>query len=319
MGKGNASALAATPLCLPSTTARTAIHDRPSCREDFQTAIVCTLPLEYDAVSLLFDSFWDEDGEQYGRAGGDTNHYRTGRIGKHDVVLALLPNMGKAAAAGAAASFRSSYPNLKVALLVGICGGAPSTGTDELLLGDVVVSKMVLQHDFGRQYHDKLVPKNTADDSLGRPNKDIRGLIAILESEFGKEHLRQSAARHLVCLQETAIRKERRCNYRYPGFAEDKLFAPAYRHKHRGPRLCDFCNEKIQGYCADAAQASCAELGCDEGQLLPRKRLEGKRNLNPEVAQRRLAILPQPCPPPQPQPIPKRRPDYNDLPRRAAR
>jgi nucleoside phosphorylase len=246
---------------------------------------VCALPLEYDAVSLLFDSFWDEDGEQYGRAGGDTNHYRTGRMGKHDVVLALLPNMGKAAAAGAAASFRSSYPNLKVALLVGICGGAPSTDTDELLLGDVVVSKMVLQHDFGRQYHDRLVPKNTADDSLGRPNKDIRGLIAILESECGKEHLRQSAARHLVCLQETAIRKQRRCNYRYPGFAEDKLFASAYQHEHRGPRSCAICNGKIQDYCAEAAQASCAELGCDEAQLVPRKRLERKENLKPEVAQ----------------------------------
>lgn len=44
--------------------------------------------------------------------GRDTNHYTTGRIGKHDDVPALLPNMGKAAAAGAAASFRSSYPNL---------------------------------------------------------------------------------------------------------------------------------------------------------------------------------------------------------------
>ncbi|KAK4248353.1 NACHT domain-containing protein [Corynascus novoguineensis] len=89
-----------------------AIHDRPFCREDFQTAIVCALPLEYDAVTLLFDKFWDEDGEQYGRTIGDTNHYKTGRIGKQDIVLTLLPNMGKAAAAGAAASFRSSYPNI---------------------------------------------------------------------------------------------------------------------------------------------------------------------------------------------------------------
>ncbi len=246
---------------------------------------MCALPLEYDAVSLLFDEFWDKNGEQYGRADGDTNHYTTGRIGKHDVVLALLPNMGKAAAARAAASFRSSYPNLKVALLVGICGGAPSAGTDELLLGDVVIGKMVLQHDFGRQYHDKLIPKDTADDSLGRPNKDIRGLIAIVESESGKERLRESAARHLVCLQEIAIRKQRQCNYRYPGVAEDKLFASTYRHKHRGPRSCTPCNGTIQNYYADAAQASCAELGCDEGQLVPRKRLERKENPEPEAAQ----------------------------------
>ena len=259
------------------------IHDRPSCREDFQTAIVCALPLEYDAASLLFDEFWDEDGEQYGRAGGDANHYTTGRIGKHDVVMALLPNMGKAAAAGAAASFRSSYPNLKTTFLVGVCGGAPSAGTNELLLGDVVIGKMVLQHDFGRQYHDKLIPKDTANDSLSRPNKDIRSLIAIVESESGKERIRQGAARHLVSLQETAIRKQRQRNYHYLGFTEDNLFASAYRHKHRDPRVCALCSR--EEYCADAAQASCTELGCDKGQLVPRKRLESKRNMEPEAAQ----------------------------------
>ena len=108
------------------------------------------MQLEYDAVSLLFDEFWDTDYDQYGRANGDTNHYTTGRIGKHDVVLTLLLNMGKAAAAGVAASFRSSYPSLKLALLVGICGGVPSLGTDEMLLGDVVISNILLQYDFGR-------------------------------------------------------------------------------------------------------------------------------------------------------------------------
>lgn len=59
-------------------------------------------------------------------------------------MLVLLPNMGKAAAAGTAASFRSSYPNLVFTLLVGICGGAPRAGTEELLLGDVVIGKTIL-------------------------------------------------------------------------------------------------------------------------------------------------------------------------------
>lgn len=280
-------ALGRRPQLLPSTTGHTAGRDRPSCRDEFQTAIVCALPLEYDAVSLLFDEFWDKDGEQYGRVSGDTNHYTTGRIGNHDVVLALLPNMGKAAAAGAAASFRSSYPNLKVAVLVGICGGAPSAGASaaELLLGDVVIGKMILQHDFGRQYHDKLVPKDSAHDSFGRPNKDIRGLIAILESEAGKERLRESAARHLVSLQAAAIRKQRCCDYGYPGGAEDKLFASTYRHRHQGLPSCAVCDEDLQSYCPDAASASCEELGCDESHLVPRKRLEMKKGLNPEAAQ----------------------------------
>ncbi|KAL2145611.1 hypothetical protein VTI28DRAFT_6669 [Corynascus sepedonium] len=273
------------PRHLLPTTTPTVMHDRPSYREDFQTAIVCALPLEYDAVSLLFDEFWDRDGEQYGRASGDTNHYRTGRIGKHDVVLALLPNMGKAAAAGAAASFRSTYPNVKITLLVGICGGAPNAGTTELLLGDVVISKMILQHDLGRQYHERFIPKDTDDNRLGRPTKDIRGLIAILETDSGKECVRQSAAGHLIRLQETAVRKQCSHDYRYPGSTEDELFASTYQHKHREPRSCTCYNEKIPTYCAEAAQTTCAQLGCDKGQLVRRERLERKRNLEPEMAQ----------------------------------
>jgi nucleoside phosphorylase len=241
------------------------------------------LPLEYDAVSLLFDQFWDEDGEQYGRAPGDTNTYTTGRIGKYDVVLALLPNMGKAAAAGAAASVRSSYSGLKLAFFVGICGGVPGAGADEALLGDVVISKTVVQHDLGRQFPNEFVTKNTVNDNPGRPNKDIRGLIASFETELGRERLQQKASEYLKDLQSAAAHKRRRCNYRYPGAAEDKLFAPAYRHRHRAPQSCAVCDGETDGFCEEAAKASCAELNCDEGQLVARERLGTDGMQYPEI------------------------------------
>ncbi|KAK4184626.1 hypothetical protein QBC35DRAFT_539756 [Podospora australis] len=247
-----------------SSTTR-AVYERPSSRQDFQIAIICALSLEYDAVSLLFDEIWDNRG--YGRANGDTNHDTT------------------VAAAAAAASLRSSYPNLKLGLLVGICGGAPSPFSGELLLGDVVISKTVLEYDFGRQYHDKFVTKETIPESLGRPGKDIRGLIVLIESEPGIERLRQSTATHLACLQTTAVQKQRRQNYEYPSFDADKLFHSAYRHKHRGPRPCALCDgETGQQHCADAAQVCCAQLGCDNRQLISRKRLESKSTVEPEEA-----------------------------------
>src|SRR5438034_9949769 len=162
----------------------------PSCREDFEIAIICALPLEYDAVALLFDEFWDEGGDQFGRAAGDPNTYTTGRIGKYNVVLALLPHMGKVNATSAAASVRWSYIGLRLALLVGICGGVPKTGKgDEVLLGDVVISKAIVQYDFGRRYPDGFRQKDTVEDNLGRPNKDIRGLLAVLETDLGLERL----------------------------------------------------------------------------------------------------------------------------------
>src|SRR5436190_3477 len=182
---------------------------QPSRREEFEIALICGLPLEYDAVSLLFDEFWDEDGDRYGRVAGDLNSYTTGSIGKYNVVLALLPHMGKVNAASATASIRSSYTGLRLALLVGICGGVPKKGDDEdeILLGDVIVSKTIVQYDFGKRYPDKFARKDAVEDNLGRSNKDIRGLFAILETELGAERLQQRTVHHLKMLQASAIHK----------------------------------------------------------------------------------------------------------------
>ncbi|OHW98499.1 phosphorylase superfamily protein, partial [Colletotrichum incanum] len=72
---------------------------------------------------------WEEDRAQLRSAPGDYNTYNTGRMGSHDVVLLLLPNMGKSSAASAAASLRSSFTGIKLAILTGICGGVPGIGT----------------------------------------------------------------------------------------------------------------------------------------------------------------------------------------------
>ncbi|KAI0965920.1 purine and uridine phosphorylase [Xylaria arbuscula] len=261
------------------------IPSRPSRREEFEIALICALPLEYDAVTLQFDEFWDEDGEQYGRAPGDLNTYTTGRIGNYNVVLALLPNMGKAAAAGAAASFRSSYSRLKLAFLVGVCGGVPGTNSNGALLGDVAISKTVIQFDFGRQFLGKFVAKDTIEDNLGRSNKDIRSLIASFETHFGRKRLKKKAAEYLKNLQHAAARERYQYTYQYLGVAEDKLFAAGYRHKHRAPQSCLICESGSDDYCEMAARVSCADLNCDEDQLVPRELLEIKKSLKPEEMQ----------------------------------
>ncbi|EHK21121.1 uncharacterized protein TRIVIDRAFT_153334, partial [Trichoderma virens Gv29-8] len=270
----------------PSTsTSFEPTYHRPSHRKDFQIAIICALSLEYDATTLLVDEFWDEDNRQYGRTSGDTNFYRNGRIGMHNVVLMLLPNMGKAAVAGSAASLRTSYSNLRVAFLVGVCGGVPMLGPREALLGDVVISEAIIQYDFGRQYPGEFIPKEMAVATQNLPNKDIRTLLAYLKSDTGKNELRQNTARYLKALQDAAIMKEFQYSYKYPGFAEDKLFAATYQHKHRGGSLADPCCAVSESYCDEAALSSCSELRCEEDKLVPRQRLERKRHLPWEEAQ----------------------------------
>ncbi|WYZ42121.1 hypothetical protein EsH8_V_001016 [Colletotrichum jinshuiense] len=191
--------------------------------------------------------------------------------------------MGNNSAAGAAASFRSSYGSLKLALLVGICGGVPKVGGEEVLLGDVVISKLLLQYDFGRLYPENFVPKDTVEDSIGRANRDIRGLIAIFETELGRERLLDKAAKHLQLLQNTAARKRRRATYQYLGPAEDKLFPLEYAHQHRGS--CTACASEGTVFCKSAADASCADLGCDRSELVPRERLQDKQGMAAADAQ----------------------------------
>ncbi|KAF7539124.1 hypothetical protein G7Z17_g12489 [Cylindrodendrum hubeiense] len=252
---------------------------RPSSRDDFEVAIICALPLECDAASYIFDEFWDENGDRYGRAVGDPNSYRTGRVGKYNVVLALLSHMGKTSAASAAASIRMSYSGLQLALLVGVCGGARHSREGEILLGDVVISKTIIQYDFGRQYPDKFVHKNTVVDCRSHPNKDIRTLLATFETDRGIDKLEQRTAYFLQQLQAKLVQTRRRGKYDYPGMAEDKLFEPAYRHKHHVSPMC-ICREysgELDPVCDEALISTCADLGCDDEHLITRERLQAKQ------------------------------------------
>lgn len=255
-------------------------HARPSRREDFEIAIICALTLEYDAVTCVFDEFFDEDGNAYGKAEGDSNLYTTGRIGKHSVVLVLLPHIGKVYAGSAAASIKMSFTRLRLVLLVGICGGVPRIGKDlkdEVLLGDVVISSDIVQYDFGRRYPDKFVRKDTVEDNASRPNKSIRSLLKELETLLGRQRHKNKTARYLKELQ---VRCESDI-YDYPGAAQDMLFDPTYRHKHYTSRSC--CSGTT--VCDDALNSYCEQTGCSVTRLVERPRLKLKLKLDRDKAQ----------------------------------
>ncbi|KZZ87795.1 Nucleoside phosphorylase domain protein [Moelleriella libera RCEF 2490] len=225
----------------------------PTSRGEFEIAILCALALEHDAVELLFDERWDDDGDRFKKSFNDPNAYSTGRIGKHNVVLALT-RLGKVNAATAAASLRSSYWNLSIVLLVGICGGSPRNGDEEILLGDVVLgTPAVLQYDLGKQY----------------PNGfRLRG-----------EKLRNTNSN--LCNFQLQSRARSSARYTYPGTMEDKLFKSNYWHKHHRniSYICEECHESENSVCERALSLPCDELGCDETHLQPRERLTARRIL----------------------------------------
>lgn len=241
----------------------------PHGRGQFHIAIICALAREADAVALLFDHFWDEPRDAYGRADSDTNTYITGYIGEHNVVLAILPSMGTNSAAAAAANLRSSYSNIRLAILVGICGGVPQINGFDAFLGDVVISKTIIQYDYGRQYPGQFEVKRTIEDSLARPNKDIRSLLAVFETELMMERLKNEAVKHLHTLQQTAIKKRRRASYQYPGTTQDKLYPPTHVHKHSN--TCSVCADEAGPFCKAASEAFYTETGCDSADLVARE------------------------------------------------
>lgn len=251
----------------------------PSDRKDFEIAVICALPSEADAVEALFDKIWEDHGYVFGKAPGDMNAYTTGLIGRHNVVLAWMPGMGKGSAASVASSLRSSFEGIKLALVVGICGGVPN-GTDdekEILLGDVIISNGLVEHDFGRQLPDKFNRKDTLTDNLGRPNNEIRSLLAKLKGQKSRMRLQDNASKYLAALyQKPGFDKAQ-----YPGPDEDKLYEPTYRHKHHDLSciLCAKCEKKEDGVCEKALDSSCAELKCDVTNIVPRERLVKAKKL----------------------------------------
>ncbi|KAH7308419.1 nucleoside phosphorylase domain-containing protein [Stachybotrys elegans] len=206
-----------------------------------------------DAVAAVFEHHWDDDGPPYDKAPGDPNAYSTGVVGRHNVVLAHMPGMGTVNAAAVASSCRTSFPNIKLALVVGICGVARFGGDNdrqpEIVLGDVVISDAVIQYDLGRQQPDRFVRKFTLLDSLGRPNMEIRALLAKLKVLRDRRALKAKMVNYL-----DKLRADPDLHAEYPGIQHDRLFEASYSHTRD--------------------QASCNELGCD-GDLVPRTRLAG--------------------------------------------
>ncbi len=74
----------------------------------------------------------------------DNNSYSWGRIGVHNIVIASLPAgmCGQIPAAGVAKDMVSSFPHIRVGLMVGIGGGIPQPENEiDIRLGDIVVSE----------------------------------------------------------------------------------------------------------------------------------------------------------------------------------
>ncbi|CRK45050.1 hypothetical protein BN1723_006420 [Verticillium longisporum] len=177
---------------------------RPRSCRSFGVAIICALEIEADAVKASFDNDWGTSaGLPYDKAPGDLNVYFNGSIDRHNVVLVRLPGPGKVNAAIGASNCRASYPNIKLAILVGICSTIPlaSDGNTKIALGDVIISEGVIEYDLGHQTTDRFTRKEDLLHSLGRPGLQVRSLLTKLKSLRSRRSMQRQMADCLGAIQ----------------------------------------------------------------------------------------------------------------------
>ncbi|KAK2608997.1 hypothetical protein QQS21_002477 [Conoideocrella luteorostrata] len=154
-------------------------------REAYSVGWICAITTEYVAAQSFLE---EEHRRPRYVAPHDNNDYTLGRVGNHNVVIAVLPDgeYGTVSAASVARDMLHSFPNIRFRLMVGIGGGAPSPKHD-IRLGDVVVSTPcdgksgVFQYDFGKAIHGEGF---RTTGFLNQPPKVLRAAVNGLKAQY---------------------------------------------------------------------------------------------------------------------------------------
>ncbi|KAL6230238.1 hypothetical protein BDW75DRAFT_234563 [Aspergillus navahoensis] len=203
---------------------------------DYTVGWICAIVTEYAAAQ----EFLDEEHEAPDFVSpGDTNHYTLGRIGEHNVVIAVLPDgeYGTAAAATVATNMQNSFPNVRIGLLVGIGGGVPSERHD-IRLGDVVVSAPrdgkggVFQYDFGKTMQGRSFQHTRF---LNQPPIALRTALVGLQARYKRRGHCIESTINTILNRNPGLRQE----YGRPPGNADTLFRAEVIHNTQG--CAKFC------------------------------------------------------------------------------
>ncbi len=104
--------------------------------QDYTVACICPMGVELAPVEAMLDEM-----HQSLPTSRDNNSYTLGRIGAHNIVFSVMPEIGNNSAATVATQLLNDFASIRFGLLVGIGGGIPGDDEDDIRLGDVVVSK----------------------------------------------------------------------------------------------------------------------------------------------------------------------------------
>jgi nucleoside phosphorylase len=202
-------------------------------REHYTIGWIAALPIEMAAAKGMLDNIH----QSLDRVENDTNTYVLGNIGKHNIVIACLPNNGYGTtnAATVAGNMRRSFDSIQVFLVVGVAGGVPEKA--DLRLGDVVIGNEVVQYDFG-----KTGPGGVfrSTGSLNKPPQSLMTAVSALRAQH--ESKPNEIAGNLLDM----LRKyPHMSKYMRPEEAPDRLFKSTYDgNSHiQGTDSCESCED----------------------------------------------------------------------------
>lgn len=195
--------------------------------DDYTVAWVCALYIEMAAAKAMLDNIHETPPMDM----SDGNTYVLGNIGRHNIVIACLPDgrYGTNNAASIVTNISRTFTSIRFQLVVGIGGGAPGNDFD-LRLGDVVVGTRVMQYDLGKIVDEGQL-KRTAIPRF--PHQHLGTAVSALRAKHELE-----PSRVLSILQEKLGRHQGYC---HPG-APDRLFRADYCHRFSNAS-CDECDQ----------------------------------------------------------------------------
>ncbi|KAK1480546.1 hypothetical protein CCUS01_16204 [Colletotrichum cuscutae] len=196
---------------------------------------ICALPTELAAARTFLD---EQHPAPKAVQRNDNNAYVLGTMGNHNVVIAVMPKKeyGIAAAATVAKDLVHSFPNVRIGLMVGVGGGAPSRRHD-IRLGDIVVGSRdvrtggVVQYDYGKtvQNHGFV-----GTGCLNQPPPALLNAVAGLETEY----MMQGPQLDIKVQKALTPWKRLQKTHSRPGASTDRLYKSDFIHPLNSSVAC---------------------------------------------------------------------------------
>lgn len=208
--------------------------------DQYTIAWICALPLEMAAACAMLTKAHTP----LSKASTDPNAYELGELNGHFIVIACLPAgvYGKVSAATVVSRMRLTFPRLQFGLMVGIGGGVPSNSND-IRLGDVVVSKPVgkytgvIQYDYGKAV------QGGQFEPTGALNKPPQALLTHI-SRFEAKQMTGGEEDLPKIISEVLERNpEMKKRFSPPEQDTDVLFHSSYHHGKKGD-TCETCDKE---------------------------------------------------------------------------